>query len=59
MVSGTLPADELTRLSHQVSDLVDYGNRLLNLDLNLRNEDNCQPADVRSLSAVQVFAMVS
>ena len=58
IVSGTLPADELSRISHQVADLVDYGNRLLNLDLNLRNEDNCQPADVRALSAVQVFAMV-
>ena len=58
IVSGTLPADELSRISHQVADLVDYGNQLLDLDLNLRNEDNCQPADVRSLSAVQVFEMV-
>ena len=58
IVSGTLPADELSRISHQVADMVDYGNRLLDLDLNLRNQDNCQPADIRSLSAVQVFEMV-
>lgn len=59
VISGTLPADELARTSHQIADRVDYGNRLLELDLSIRSEDTCTPADVRTLSAVEVFKMVS
>jgi len=56
--SGTLPADELSRLSRQISESLDEGNRMLNLDLSIRDEATCTPADIRSLSAAQVFKMV-
>nr|CAB3239393.1 dedicator of cytokinesis protein 1 [Phallusia mammillata] len=57
VVSGTLPADELGRTSHQIADRMDYGNRLLQLDLSIRSEETCIPADVQTLSAVEVFKL--
>uniref|UniRef100_H2Y983 Dedicator of cytokinesis protein 1 n=1 Tax=Ciona savignyi TaxID=51511 RepID=H2Y983_CIOSA len=57
VLSGTLPADELTKICYQIADLVDLGNRLLSMDLSVRNETTCQLADIRILSAIQVFRM--
>jgi len=57
IVSGTLPADEMTRTSHQIADLIDFGNKLLGLDLQIRNPDTCQAVDTTSLRAVDAFKM--
>uniref|UniRef100_H2Y985 Dedicator of cytokinesis 2 n=1 Tax=Ciona savignyi TaxID=51511 RepID=H2Y985_CIOSA len=59
VLSGTLPADELTKICYQIADLVDLGNRLLSMDLSVRNETTCQLADIRILSAIQVFRMIA
>ncbi|XP_078484653.1 dedicator of cytokinesis protein 1 isoform X1 [Ciona intestinalis] len=57
VLSGTLPADEMTKICHQLADLVDVGNRLLKLDLSVRNEKTYQLADIRDLSSLEVFRM--
>ncbi|XP_043920391.1 dedicator of cytokinesis protein 2-like [Protopterus annectens] len=39
LLSGTLPKDELQELKKEVTRKMDYGNRMLELDLVVRNED--------------------
>lgn len=57
-VSGTMPADELATMKKTVTDVIDFGNRNLGLDLVVRNE--CRdPVDVDSMSAVEIYSMVS
>ena len=58
LVSGTLPADEISRTSQQVAGLVDYGNNLLGLDLQIRDPITCKAANTINLSAVSAFEMV-
>uniref|UniRef100_A0A7M4E6K6 Dedicator of cytokinesis 2 n=1 Tax=Crocodylus porosus TaxID=8502 RepID=A0A7M4E6K6_CROPO len=39
LLSGTLPKDELKELKQKVTSKIDYGNRILELDLIVRDED--------------------
>ncbi|XP_044136813.1 dedicator of cytokinesis protein 2 isoform X2 [Bufo gargarizans] len=39
LLSGTLPKDELKELKQKVTSKIDYGNKILELDLNVRDED--------------------
>ncbi|KAG9346089.1 hypothetical protein JZ751_007907 [Albula glossodonta] len=39
ILSGTLPQDELTELKQKVTSKIDYGNKYLDLDLVVRDED--------------------
>ncbi|XP_031416415.1 dedicator of cytokinesis protein 1 isoform X3 [Clupea harengus] len=39
ILSGTLPQDELTELKQKVTSKMDYGNKYLDLDLVVRNQD--------------------
>lgn len=39
ILSGTLPQDELKELKKKVTAKIDYGNRILDLDLVVRDED--------------------
>lgn len=58
VVSGIRTADELASLKKRVAELIDYGNRVLELDLVVRNQE-FEAVDVGSLSAVEVFEMVN
>ncbi|XP_072404844.1 dedicator of cytokinesis protein 1-like [Chiloscyllium punctatum] len=49
ILSGTLPKDELTELKSKVIAKIDYGNRILGLDLVVRDENgNVQDPDLTS-----------
>uniref|UniRef100_A0A8B9FXU8 Dedicator of cytokinesis 2 n=1 Tax=Amazona collaria TaxID=241587 RepID=A0A8B9FXU8_9PSIT len=39
LLSGTLPKDELKELKQKVTSKIDYGNKILELDLTVRDED--------------------
>lgn len=38
ILSGTLPVDELKEIKHLVTSIIDTGNKLLNLDMVVRDE---------------------
>uniref|UniRef100_A0A4W3HVV3 SH3 domain-containing protein n=1 Tax=Callorhinchus milii TaxID=7868 RepID=A0A4W3HVV3_CALMI len=54
ILSGTLPKDELLELKRKVIDKIDYGNRILGLDLVVRNE-NGNILDPDQTSTITLF----
>ncbi|XP_053125035.1 dedicator of cytokinesis protein 5 isoform X1 [Hemicordylus capensis] len=54
ILSGTLPKDELADLKKKVTSKIDYGNRILGLDLVVR-DDNGNILDPDSTSTIALF----
>uniref|UniRef100_A0A4W3K9F1 Dedicator of cytokinesis 2 n=1 Tax=Callorhinchus milii TaxID=7868 RepID=A0A4W3K9F1_CALMI len=54
LLSGTLPKDELKELKHKVTSKIDYGNRILELDLVVRDE-NGNILDPDKTSVISLF----
>ncbi|KAG2469457.1 DOCK5 protein, partial [Polypterus senegalus] len=54
IVSGTLPKDDLVELKKKVTAKIDYGNRILGLDLVVRDE-NGNTLDAESTSTIRLF----
>ncbi|MGH0161921.1 UNVERIFIED_CONTAM: hypothetical protein FKN15_042046 [Acipenser sinensis] len=54
IVSGTLPKDDLVELKKKVTAKIDYGNRILGLDLVVR-DDSGNALDPESSSTVSLF----
>ncbi|MFT7796902.1 dedicator of cytokinesis protein 5 [Arapaima gigas] len=54
IVSGTLPKDDLTELKKKVTAKIDYGNRILGLDLVVRDEAG-NTLDPDSTSTISLF----
>ncbi|KAM9284784.1 dedicator of cytokinesis protein 1 isoform 6-T6 [Morus bassanus] len=54
ILSGTLPQDELKELKKKVTAKIDYGNRILDLDLVVRDEDG-NILDPEQTSTISLF----
>ncbi|XP_068114977.1 dedicator of cytokinesis protein 1 [Hyperolius riggenbachi] len=54
ILSGTLPQDELKELKKKITARIDYGNRILDLDLVVRDEDG-NILDPEQTSTVNLF----
>ncbi|XP_069850102.1 dedicator of cytokinesis protein 2, partial [Dipodomys merriami] len=54
LLSGTLPKDELKELKQKVTSKIDYGNRILELDLTVRDEDG-NTLDPGRTSVISLF----
>ncbi|XP_064916111.1 dedicator of cytokinesis protein 2-like isoform X3 [Columba livia] len=54
LLSGTLPKDELLQLKKEVTGKIDYGNKILALDLVVRDEDE-NILDPDSTSVISLF----
>ncbi|CAH2322310.1 dedicator of cytokinesis 1 isoform X1 [Pelobates cultripes] len=54
ILSGTLPQDELKELKKKITARIDYGNRILDLDLVVRDEDG-NILDPEQTSTVSLF----
>ncbi|KAM9561851.1 dedicator of cytokinesis protein 1 [Salvelinus alpinus] len=54
ILSGTLPQDELTELKQRITSKIDYGNKYLDLDLVVRDQDG-NILDPDSTSTVSLF----
>ncbi|KAK5881414.1 hypothetical protein CesoFtcFv8_022215 [Champsocephalus esox] len=54
ILSGTLPQDELTELKQRVTSKIDYGNKYLDLDLVVRDQDG-NILDPETTSTVSLF----
>uniref|UniRef100_A0ACB8EJ25 Dedicator of cytokinesis protein 2 n=1 Tax=Sphaerodactylus townsendi TaxID=933632 RepID=A0ACB8EJ25_9SAUR len=54
LLSGTLPKDELKELKQKVTSKIDYGNKILELDLIVRDEDG-NILDPEKTSVISLF----
>ena len=54
LLSGTLPKDELKELKQKVTSKIDYGNKILELDLIVRDEDG-NILDPDNTSVISLF----
>ncbi|XP_054832952.1 dedicator of cytokinesis protein 2 [Eublepharis macularius] len=54
LLSGTLPKDELKELKQKVTSKIDYGNKILDLDLTVRDEDG-NILDPEKTSVISLF----
>ncbi|KAL8211802.1 UNVERIFIED_CONTAM: Dedicator of cytokinesis protein 2 [Gekko kuhli] len=54
LLSGTLPKDELKELKQKVTSKIDYGNKVLELDLTVRDEDG-NILDPEKTSVISLF----
>uniref|UniRef100_A0A8C5Q6X1 Dedicator of cytokinesis 1 n=1 Tax=Leptobrachium leishanense TaxID=445787 RepID=A0A8C5Q6X1_9ANUR len=54
ILSGTLPQDELKELKRKITARIDYGNRILDLDLVVRDEDG-NILDPEQTSTISLF----
>ncbi|XP_042193007.1 dedicator of cytokinesis protein 1 isoform X3 [Callorhinchus milii] len=61
ILSGTLPQDELKELKQKVTAKIDYGNRILDLDLVVRDEDGniLDPDESSTISLFRAHEMAS
>ncbi|XP_043912113.1 dedicator of cytokinesis protein 1 [Protopterus annectens] len=54
ILSGTLPQDELKELKQKITSRIDYGNRILGLDLVVRDDDG-NTLDPEQTSTISLF----
>lgn len=54
IISGTLPVDELKRVTKQSAEEIDIGNKILGLDLVVRDK-NAHFIDPEETSTIQLF----
>lgn len=54
IISGTLPVDELKRLTKQVTSEIDMGNKILSLDMIVRDRDG-NLIDPEKTSTIQLY----
>ncbi|XP_041426843.1 dedicator of cytokinesis protein 1 isoform X2 [Xenopus laevis] len=61
ILSGTLPQDELKELKKKITARIDYGNRILDLDLVVRDEDGniLDPEQTSTLSLFRAHEIAS
>ncbi|XP_053307197.1 dedicator of cytokinesis protein 1 isoform X1 [Spea bombifrons] len=61
ILSGTLPQDELKELKKKITARIDYGNRILDLDLVVRDEDGniLEPEQTSTISLFRAHEIAS